>query len=474
MSGADNSDVQREQQPGAGWPGVERRRIPRDPEALAALSRVVSDEEGVRSYQTAMRDMTRLNQLLAVLSEPAPLATVADRMVVTLSESFAADIVALLRFDHPGRLECLGSIGLPEDSIKPFALGDETYGRQAIDSRRPVPVEHAVADPRMDEQLRDLGVETALWLPVLGSQSVLGVLVLGRCSSLLFSRSDADLLMAMTYRIGLLLERAWADEERRRLELVFRQAEKAEGLARMAGAIAHHFNNDLTAVIGYLDLAVDDLGGGRSPVADIGSAQDAARQASRLGQFMLTYLGQSYTARETLDLVAACETVLADLGDKLPPGVTLRTRFPSRIMRVRSSTDDIRQILANLVANAGEAMATSAGEVVLSIREVTAAQIGPAVVPASGWTPAQGPYACLEVKDGGSGMDERTLENAFDPFFTTKFPGRGVGLSVVLGLVRAGDGTVSVESSPGRGSTFRVYLPLQPEAVPGSADRQPD
>jgi signal transduction histidine kinase len=286
------------------------------------------------------------------------------------------------------------------------------------------------------------------------------VLVLARCQPVPFTRSDADMLMAMTYRIGLVVERARADEAGRRLDARLRQAEKVESLGRMAAAIAHHFNNKLTAVMGSLELALDDLAAGRDVRVEIANAQEATRQASTVSQLMLSYLGQSFQAREVLDLVATCREALPDVVRSLPPTVRLRTEFPDAALTVRASEVEIRQVLSNLLLNAGEAIDTGEGKIVLSIREVPASQIVPSPLLSPGWTPKASSYACLEILDNGSGMDAQLLGNAFDPFFTTKFTGRGLGLPVVLGVVRAHHGTVTVDSEPGRGSTFRVFLPL--------------
>ncbi len=236
----------------------------------------------------------------------------------------------------------------------------------------------------------------------------------------------------------------------------------------MAGAIAHHFNNKLTAIDGSLELALEDLAMGRDVRTEIANAREATRQASMVSSMMLAYLGQSFGAREPLDLVAACRSALPDLTRLLPAGVALRTVLPDRALTVRASAVEIRQVLSNLSANAGEAMAGMEGQVVISIREVPAAEVVPSPFLSHGWTPGAGPYACVEISDHGSGMDPQTLQNAFDPFFTTKFTGRGLGLPVVLGIVRAHHGTVTADSQPGRGSTFRVFLPLTlsaPEAA---------
>ncbi len=109
-------------------------------------------------------------------------------------------------------------------------------------------------------------------------------------------------------------------------------------------------------------------------------------------------------------------------------------------------------------------MTNCEGELGVSVFELPAGAVRPSAFLSPGWTPASGPYACLEVTDRGEGMDPETLHNAFDPFFTTKFLGRGLGLPVALGLVRANDGAMEVRTERGRGSTFRVFLPISTHA----------
>jgi signal transduction histidine kinase len=445
--------------------------------AAADSAALLTLDAALAEYRTAIRDTTRLNRLFAILSEPAPLETVVDRVLLALSELFAADVVALLQSAGPAALSPVGAIGLPEDSIgRLFSGAEDGYPAAAVAGRAPILVENGLQDPRMDPQLKELGVETATWLPVLGSREVMGVLVLGRCQPLPFARSDADMLMAMTHRVGLVLERSRAEDERKRLQARLSQLEKSESLGRMAAAIAHHFNNKLTAVLGSLDLALDDIATGNDPRVEIAHAQEATRQASMVSQLMLAYLGQSFHVRDTLDLVATCRDALPDLVRELPPNVHLRADLPDRAVMVRASGLDLVQVISNLVVNAGEAAAGMEGEVVVAVREVPSAEVVPSPLLSPGWAPRHGPYACLEVTDSGIGMDGPTLQNAFDPFFTTKFTGRGLGLPVVLGIVRAHDGTVSVTSQPGRGSTFRVFLPLwiPPPALPARDQSAPD
>jgi signal transduction histidine kinase len=406
------------------------------------------DAAALEEYRAAIGDMTRLNRLFAILSDPAPVAVVVDRIVIALSEMFAADLVALIQPSGLGELRTIGAIGLPEEMMsRPFSGGTGCCAAAAIESRAPVLVADTTQKPGMD--------------PIFAELEVLGVLVVGRGQPLPFSRADTDLMMTMMHRMGLVLERARAEEERVHLESRLRQAEKAESLGRMAGAIAHQLNNKLTAVMGFLELALGEMAAGRDARTDVGYAQDAARDASRVGFQMLAYLGQSLRGREELDLAALCRGWIPELESGLRAGIRLRPELPERAMTMMGSPTDIHQLLVNLVANAEESIA-SGGEIVISLREVPASEIVPSPLLHSSWMPVAGKYARLAVSDDGSGMAAEVLRNAFDPFFTTKFTGRGLGLPVVLGVVRAHDGTLSVASTPGAGSEVSVYIPLAP------------
>lgn len=421
-------------------------------------------------YRDAVRDVARFNRIFATLGEPGPVAQVVDRVLLTLSELFAADVVALLQPGPDGALHPLGAIGLPEEAA-PRAFSAAAGGGAAEASRRraPVLVAQAQRDPALEPRLRDLGVEAAAWLPILGAGEPPGLLLVARCQPRPFTRAEVDLLMAMAHRVGLVLERGRAEEARRHLEARLQQAEKAESLGRMASAIAHHFNNKPSAVIEGLDLARLALPAGHPAEGELTPAQDAARQAARVSGLMLTYLGLGTPAREPIDLAATCEALWPALA-AVPGGqVQLRARWPSGPLRVRAHAASIRQVLANLLANALEALPESGGEVEVSLAAVEAAEVAPSPQLAPDWTSAAARYACLEVRDTGCGVAPGDLKKLFDPFFTTKFPGRGLGLPSVLGIVRAHEGALAVASQPGRGSTFRVWLPLVAAPEPALA-----
>ena len=418
-------------------------------------------------YQHAIRDTTRLNRLSAILDEQGPIQVVAERVLFALSELFAAEVVVLLLAPGPGSRDpkALAAVGLPEDrGDEPFSGNEDGYAATAMRGSSPLLVDSAQADARMDPRLRDLGVETAVWLPITGGHRTLGTLVLARCNPIPFSRSDADLLFAMAHRVALVLERVAADEERARLAAMFRQTEKAESLRRMAAAIAHHLNNKLTAVRGCYDLAANALATGGDALRFIRQGIEATQQASWVGKLMLDYLGQGFQPRQRVELGDLCRGVVRAVQAKAPEGVRLLADLPGPgdgALTVVADAGDLRRVLENLLQNALEAIAGE-GEVRLSARRVAAGSVVASPLLAPGWTAATGSHVCLEIADTGTGMAPEVLQNAFDPFFTTKFLGRGLGLPVVLGIIQAHGGTVSVDTEPGRGSSFRAFLPLAP------------
>jgi signal transduction histidine kinase/CheY-like chemotaxis protein len=423
-------------------------------------------DAAVARFQTAIRDSTRLTRLFTILSDPASLETLVDRVVLLLSELFAADVVVLLRTVPGMPPRTLGSIGLPEDpALPPFACAGDAPSAIAIRDRAPVVVADARADSRLDAPLRALDVDAAVLLPVLGSREVLGVLVLARCAPTPFSQPDVELLAAMALRIGLVLARARAEEVRQQLEAGVRQAQKAESLGRMAGAVAHRFNNMLAAATGHLEVAVADLPPGHEAAAEIAQALASLREASHLSSLLRAYLGQGNRGRQPLDLVALCRESLQALRASVLGPVRLRTALPDGPLTVVGDAAGLEGILANLVVNAREAIAGE-GEIVVSLRAVPAAEVAATQVPSPGWRPEAAAYACLEVADTGCGIAAEARENLFDPFFTTKAAGLGLGLPVAWGTVRAHQGAIGVESEAGRGSRFRVFLPLAPDAPP--------
>lgn len=251
-----------------------------------------------------------------------------------------------------------------------------------------------------------------------------------------------------------------SEASRQALERQVQAAQKAESLSVMAGGIAHLFNNLLQVVTanlaevrehGLVSNAVDEV---------LGDAIDAARRAADVSKLLRTYLGQSSGAHEPRNLAELCRGGLPALRAALPLGVTLEAALPAAGPTVQTSASEVRHLLESLVTNAAEALGQAGGSIRLSVTTLAAAAIPETNRFPADWKPEASEYARLVVSDQGCGIPAAELEKIFDPFFTTKFVGRGLGLPSVLGVVRAHGGAITVQSAPGMGSRFELYLPI--------------
>lgn len=265
-------------------------------------------------------------------------------------------------------------------------------------------------------------------------------------------------------------ERKQAEYEKEKLEIQNRQLQKSESLGRMAGAIAHHFNNKLFTVMGYLDLVIDGLTSGETTKKHLINARREADKAAEVSKLMLTYLGQVTGKPQVLNLSEVCQNMLPLLERTVPENVAMKTSLQSPGPVIKANVDHIRQVLTNLVTNAGEAAGNPQGSIHLAVKTVFARDIPTSHRFPVDWQPGDTPYALLEIRDNGCGIAEKDIEEIFSPFFSTKFTGRGLGLPVVLGLVKAYKGVLTVESSPGMGSVLRAYFPITAEEIA----QQPD
>ncbi len=266
-------------------------------------------------------------------------------------------------------------------------------------------------------------------------------------------------IISITHDIS---RRKRVEAERAALEAQNQQLQKSESLGRMAGAIAHHFNNKLQVVTGNLELALAARTQGPDRNESLAAAMEATREAADMSGLMLTYLGRTSGEQVRLDLAELCQAALPVLQSEiaLTSDLTLETNFPVPGPTVQGNAKQLQQILTQLVANAREACKVTPATIRVTVKTVPVAAISLSSCQPIDWRPLAPVYACLEVRDTGSGISGQDLKMIFDPFFSTKFVGRGLGLAVVLGLVRVHEGAIQVTSAPGQGSVFSVYIPL--------------
>jgi PAS domain S-box-containing protein len=243
----------------------------------------------------------------------------------------------------------------------------------------------------------------------------------------------------------------------RELEARYQQAQKMETVGTLAGGVAHDFNNQLTGVLGHLDLLGDDLGPDDPRQQHVRVARRAAERCAELTRGLLAFSRMQRSEVRRVDvneLVGETEALLRRI---LPATITLELRTDALELFALADTTQIQQLLLNLCVNARDAM-PNGGTLTLSTRPVR--------LPGGGGAGkgAPGDYVCIGVRDTGTGMAPEVRERIFEPFFTTKpvGAGTGLGLSMVYGIVTQHRGWVEVESEPGRGTEFRVYLPVAP------------
>jgi PAS domain S-box-containing protein len=256
-----------------------------------------------------------------------------------------------------------------------------------------------------------------------------------------------------------------------------RQAQKMDAVGKLAGGIAHDFNNLLMIIRGDSDLMLRRLASGHPLRQNAEGIREAADQAATLTRQLLAFSRKEVVAPRLVDLNSIVASIHAMLQRLLGETINLVTVTAPDLGGVKADPGQMEQMILNLCVNARDAMPDGGR---LTVRTANVELDDTAV---KRWSDARpGPYVMLEVSDTGAGMDEETRLHLFEPFFTTKEQGKGtgLGLSTVYGTVKQSGGHISVESEPGHGSTFQIYLPrvaapvvMPPELRPPSEPAQP-
>lgn len=262
-------------------------------------------------------------------------------------------------------------------------------------------------------------------------------------------------------------ERRLAELDRERLEKQLRQAQKLDALGRLAGGIAHDFNNILTSIIGYNDLATNELAPGHPATPLLQEVNHGAQRAKQLVAQILAFSSQREQQKTNFRLGPVINEALKLLRSSLPANIEIRqANETNEADFILGDATQIHQVIMNLGTNAGHAMQERGG--VLEIRLESLQLEEPWQNHTRRMPP--GKYLRLTVSDNGRGMTPEVLERIFEPFFSTKNPkeGTGLGLSVVHGILKSHDAKIQVQSEPGKGTTFEIVFPTAPPASPTS------
>ncbi len=249
-------------------------------------------------------------------------------------------------------------------------------------------------------------------------------------------------------------DRKQVEEEKRRLEIRLNQAQKMEAIGTLAGGIAHDFNNILSAIIGYAELAMNDVSDPTKARNELQGVLKAGDRAKSLVKQILTFSRKAETKHTLIALQDIIVESIKMMRSILPSTIEIRQNLLNYGL-VMGDTTQINQVVMNLCTNAAHAMDETGGVLEVSLKRVTLQDVSRDL------TLPPGPYLNLSVSDTGHGMTPDIIERIFDPYYTTKELGRGtgLGLSVVHGIVNNHGGTIICKSAPGKGSTFNVYLP---------------
>ena len=319
----------------------------------------------------------------------------------------------------------------------------------------PVVVENIAEDPLWKDlrQAAAIANVASCWsVPIKAmNNNVLGAMALYDVKPAAPTHHQMDMLEMSARMVGLAIERD-------RLEAQLRESAKMEALGVLAGGVAHDFNNLLAAVIGNADLAMMTVGKESPIVHNLDQIVNASITATDLCKQMLAFTGQGVTTVEKFDL----NNVVQQTGDMLraamPKKINLSFKLSESPLGIKADKSQMRQVIMNLITNASESYGNGIGTISVGteIHNYTKKELD-LFHPDAGLESGQ--YIRIWVTDSGVGMKPEVVAKIFDPFFSAKSGGRGLGLAAVKGILRAHRGAISVDSTPGEGTTFVIILP---------------
>jgi PAS domain S-box-containing protein len=313
-------------------------------------------------------------------------------------------------------------------------------------------------DPRIHPRnkcIREKYASLAL-VPIRNNNRVLGLIQFNDLSKGRFTLETVELLEGIATHIGAALMRKKAEVEKVKLENQLQHAQKMESVGRLAGGVAHDFNNMLGVIIGHANLALMDLDPAHPVNVNMEEIRKAAARSADLTRQLLAFARKQAIEPKVVDLNESVSGILIMLERLIGEQIDLSWKPKTDLWPVKVDPSQIDQILANLCVNARDAI-TDTGKITIETRNLVIDED----YCAHNADFAPGEYVCLAVSDNGHGMDKETLAHIFEPFFTTKGigEGTGLGLSTVYGAARQNNGFINAYSEPGLGTTLTLYLP---------------
>ncbi len=388
------------------------------------LSRAVSRDEALAVVANEASAIVRADRFSIALLEPDRRHT---RIFAVRGETTSAPAGAVLSIEESGLAE-------------EFSTGKASYHGDL-----------SVVEGALHANLARAGLKSAVSIPVHGDNGVIAVLNAGSKDNEFAKAESRAVLTALARLLASTLERLTAQEGLRR-------AQQMESLGVLAGGVAHDFNNLIGVALGNLSLMHVALSGNPRVATELAEVQQALSRASDLTRQMLAYAGKAQRLAKRIVLNDAVAQMVRLLGPRRSDRINVTTDFSEPMPDVIVDAVQLDQILINLLTNASDAIGNGGGVVTVStaVEQVIESRAS-GIIP--GHVLAPGRYCRFRVHDTGCGMSPEVVARIFDPFYTTKEDGHGLGLSAILGIVRAHGGDIEVISSPGEYTQFDVLLP---------------
>jgi len=277
-----------------------------------------------------------------------------------------------------------------------------------------------------------------------------------------FLKEERDLINEIAERISLFIERRQTEEKSLQLETQLRQSQKIESIGRLAGGVAHDYNNALSVIIGNTEIAIDDVEPDEPVLVNLNEILMAANHAADITRQLLTFARKQTISPKALNINSNIQNTLKMLKRLIGEDIDLVWLPETDLWTVRMDAIQVDQILVNLCINARDAIA-GIGEITIETKNVSFDDAF--CKDHAGFE--SGDFILLTIRDNGCGMEKAILDSIFEPFFTTKAPneGTGLGLSTVYGIVQQNKGFINISSKPNVGTTVNSYLPRNTGSV---------
>ncbi len=445
------------------------------------------DEPSVQGIVVNYRDVTERkqaeallqedNQILQMIASGAQLPDVLEAITKSIESLSNGALCSILLLDEDGiHLRHGAAPSLPEDynrAIDGVAIGENvgSCGTAAY-RKEPVLVSDIASDPLwIDYQELALkhGLKACWSTPIKDANDrISGTFAMYYREPRLPEPFDFKLIERATHQAKIVIERKQAQAQQAALEAQLYEAQKMESIGRLAGGVAHDFNNMLGVILGHTELALSETDPTLALRADLEEIQKAAQRSANLTRQLLAFARKQAIAPQILDLNQTVAGMLTMLERMIGENIDLVWLPAADLWPVKIDPIQISQILVNLCVNARDAV-SDVGQIMIA----TSNEIVDAAHSADHPERLSGAYVLLAVHDTGSGMDAQIQAHIFEPFFTTKAIGRGtgLGLAIVYGIVTQNHGFIICTSDPGHGTTFAIYLPQHTAPARRDSDR---